>query len=135
MVAVRIFDPVDLDVRKIACPHGVARSTQTCAVTTTVPVCGRFSLETSVTIAIIEDVALRMLRKRPTVARISYWLSCGASVMPIRACEPRTEITSPNPVEAFCMVAVLFRRLPTRVRPSTNMNSYSRQSVKPLRRC
>ena len=47
-------------------------------------------------IAMIVDVAVRMLIKRPTVARIAAGDSRLSGRIPARAIEPRTEMILPN---------------------------------------
>lgn len=56
----------------------------------------RFSLDTSVMIAMMVELAVRMLTKRPTVARTAEGTSRLEGNSPTRAPEPRTEITLPN---------------------------------------
>jgi hypothetical protein len=59
---------------------------------------GKFSHDTSVIIATMTEDTVRMLMKRPTVARTSetgIWLVASS---PTRASEPRTEITRPKDV-------------------------------------
>jgi hypothetical protein len=48
--------------------------------------------------AMMVELAQRMLTKRPTVARTSETLSLLAAKSPTRAREPRTEITRPKDV-------------------------------------